>query len=136
MGNVNDWEVEMAQRTFSDSPYEQQFGYCRAIRVGNQIIVSGTIGIENGELVGIGDAYQQTLVAFKNIEKALLDLGSNLDDLVRVRIYITDPSNIEAIGKAAHESDFKNIQPAATLVVVNGLIDPRVLVEIEAEAIV
>jgi enamine deaminase RidA (YjgF/YER057c/UK114 family) len=124
------------RRVFSGSPYEEHFGYCRAIRIGNRIEVSGTTSMENGELVGLGDAYQQTLVTMNNIQKAIEELGGKVTDIVRIRVYITDRANVPELVRAAQDFGLKNILPAATLVIVNGLIDPRMLVEMEADAIV
>jgi enamine deaminase RidA (YjgF/YER057c/UK114 family) len=124
------------KRVFSGSPYEEHFGYCRAIRIDNRIEVSGTTSMENGELVGLGDAYQQTLVTMNNIQKAIEELGGKVTDIVRIRVYITDRANVPELVRAAQDFGLKDILPAATLVIVNGLIDPRMLVEMEADAIV
>ncbi|MHC0037961.1 RidA family protein [Pseudoneobacillus sp. C159] len=124
------------KRVFSGSPYEEHFGYCRAIRIGNRIEVSGTTAMENGELVGLGDAYQQTLVTMNNIQKAIEELSGKVTDIVRIRVYITDRANVPELVRAAQDFGLKEILPAATLVIVNGLIDPRMLVEMEADAIV
>lgn len=127
----------MTQRTLisSGAPWEPLVGYSRAVRVGNVIHVSGTTAVgSNGMLVGIGDAHAQTIQILKIIESALEEAGSSLRDVVRTRIYVTDLGTWEAVGRA-HGSVFGDIRPACTLVQVAGLIDPDMLVEIEAEAV-
>lgn len=116
------------------SPWESLVGYSRAVRMGNVIEVSGTTALHNGELVGMGDAYAQTQQILKIIAEALAQLGGGLTDVVRTRIYVTDMSHWEAVGKA-HGEVFGAIRPACSMVEVNALIDPALLVEIEATAI-
>ena len=110
-------------------------GYCRAIRVGNIVEVAGTTAMKDGEVIGKGDAYLQTIQIFKTIEEALLKVGARMQDVVRTRMFVTDISKWEQIGKA-HGEYFKDIRPVATMVEVNALIDPELLVEIEVQAIV
>lgn len=117
------------------TPWEPIVGYSRAIRVGRQIHVSGTTALnEKGELVGEGDARAQTVAILDRIEAALRQLGAELTHVVRTRIYVTDITRWEAVGRA-HGERFADIRPAATMVQVAALVDPRMLVEIEAEAI-
>ncbi|MDA0873435.1 MAG: RidA family protein [Bacteroidetes bacterium] len=128
----------MSQRTLisSGAPWEPLVGYSRAVRTGNTVHVSGTTAVgENGMLVGIGDAHAQTVQILHIIGKALEDAGSSLRDVVRTRIYVTDLGTWEAVGRA-HGAVFGDIRPACTLVQVAGLIDPDMLVEIEAEAVI
>lgn len=120
----------------SGTHWETQVGYSRAVRVGNQVFVAGTTATDSsGELVGKRDPYAQTVQALKNIEAALTRIGASFKDVVRTRIYVTNINNWEAIGKA-HKNAFRHIQPVTTMVEVNSLIDPAMLVEIEAEAII
>lgn len=122
-------------RVFTGSPWEPVVGYCRAIRVGHRVEVAGTTAMKDGEVIGAGSAYEQTKTILKTIEEALHQVGANLTDVVRTRMFVTDISKWEEIGKA-HGKFFKDIQPVATMVEVRALIDPRLLVEIEAEAVV
>ena len=116
--------------------WEPIVGYSRAVRVGNQIFVTGTTATdEHGEIVGEGDAYAQTVQVIRNIERAIQSLGGNLIDVVRTRIFVTDISRWEEYGRA-HGEFFGAIRPCATMVEVSRLIDDRMLVEIEVDAIV
>jgi enamine deaminase RidA (YjgF/YER057c/UK114 family) len=118
------------------APWESIVGYCRAVRVGSHVAVTGTAAVgENGEVVGVGDAKVQTRRCLEIIEKALMDAGASLSDVVRTRIYVTDISQWEAVGRA-HGEVFGEVYPATTMVEVSALIDPDMLVEIEADAIV
>lgn len=118
------------------APWETLVGYSRAVRIGNQIAVSGTAPVgDNGETVAAGDPYAQTKRCIEIIEKALQEAGASLDDVVRTRIFVTDISHWEAIGRA-HGEAFAEITPATAMVEVSGLIDPDMLVEIEADAVV
>jgi len=119
----------------SGAPWEDIVGYSRAVRVGKVIEVSGTTAVdEHGAVVGPGDAYRQTYYAIAKIEKALKQAGASLADVVRTRMFVTDISRWEEIGRA-HGEHFKDIKPAATMVEVKALISPDLLVEVEATAI-
>jgi len=114
--------------------WERIIGYSRAVRVGNRIYVTGTTATdENGNVVGIGDAYAQTIQTIKNIERALQALGAGLEHIVRTRMFVMDISRWEEYGKA-HGEFFREIMPAMTMVEVSKLIDPEMLIEIEADA--
>lgn len=118
------------------APWESRVGYCRAVRLGSHIAVTGTASVsENGEVFGVGDTYAQARRCLEIIERALKDAGSSFNDVVRTRIFVTDISQWEAVGRA-HGEAFGDIFPATTMVEVSALIDPDMLVEIEADAIV
>jgi len=118
----------------SGAKWEEIVGYSRAILVGNVIEVAGTTAInENGEVVGINDPYVQTRYIIQIAEKALKELGADLSNVIRTRIYTTDISTWEEIGKA-HGEFFREIKPVATMVEVSKLINPEILVEIEFSA--
>jgi len=121
-------------RYASGTPWEPKVGYSRAVRVGRRIYVSGTTATApDGSVVGRGDAYAQTVQTLDNIERALAALGSQRADIVRVRVYVTDMGDFDAIARAFAER-FGEIRPASTLVQVAALIDPTMKVEIEADA--
>lgn len=124
------------KRVSSGSPFEKPIGFSRAVRAGNTIYVSGTAPVgDDGKTVGAGDAAAQTHRCLEIIDGALKEAGANLEHVVRTRMFVTDISKWEQIGKA-HGEVFGDIRPAATMVEVSGLIDPDWLVEIEAEAVI
>ena len=124
----------MRKNISSGSSWEDIVGYSRAVRVGNIIEVAGTTAMDGDVLVGKGDVYAQAVFIFKKIEKALIEAGATLADVVRTRMFITDISKWEEAGKA-HGEFFKNIKPVSTMVQVPSLINKDLLIEIEVTAI-
>lgn len=128
----------MSQRTTvsTGTPWEISVGYSRAVRVGDRVFVSGTTASdENGVTVAPGDAYEQTRYILQKIETAIRDIGGQLSDVVRTRMFVTDISRWEEVGRA-HGEFFADIRPVTTMVEVSRLISPDHLVEIEADAII
>ena len=126
--------MQERQKYSSGAKWERVVGYSRAVRVGTRIYVTGTTATdENSKVVGVGDAYAQAVQTIKNIEKALRALGASLENVVRTRMFVTDISRWEEYGRA-HGEFFGEIMPATTMVEVAKLIDPEMLIEIEADA--
>jgi len=126
--------MQERQRYSSGAKWESIVGYSRAVRVGERIYVTGTTATdENSSIVGFGDAYAQTVQCIKNIERGLKALDAGLENFVRTRMFVTDISRWEEYGRA-HGEYFREIMPATTIVEVSKLIDPDMLIEIEADA--
>ena len=122
------------QRTSGFSPYEAAYGFSRAVRVGDRIIVAGTAPVEPDGSSTPGDAAAQAHRCFAIILAAIEELGGSAADVVRTRMYITDPADADAIG-AVHGEIFRNVRPASTMVVISALLRPEWRIEIEAEAL-
>jgi reactive intermediate/imine deaminase len=124
------------RRVSSNSPYEDVIGFSRAVRVGDTVYVSGTVAWgDDGKLVGEGDVYAQARQTLRNIERALVEAGAAMRDVVRTRIYLTDIERWEAAARA-HAEAFAEVKPASSMLEVNSLAEKAMLVEIEAVAVV
>jgi len=123
-------------KIFSGTPWETKVGYARAVHVGDTVYVSGTTATDpSGNIVGVGNMYEQAVQTIKNIQSALERLGLTLDHVVRTRIYVTDIDRWEEAGKA-HAEFFGQAHPATSLVAVTRLVNPEMLIEMEAVAVV
>jgi enamine deaminase RidA (YjgF/YER057c/UK114 family) len=125
--------MSVRKRVSSGTPWEPLVGYSRAVAAGEHIWVSGCTSVVDGEVVHEGDPYQQTVQAIRNVAAALAELGAELDDVVRTRIFVTDISRWQEYGRA-HGEAFAEALPATSMVEVSRLIDARMLVEVEAVA--
>lgn len=124
------------QRIPSGAPWESKVGYCRAVRAGNIVAISGSASVgSDGELVGEGDMYQQARRCIEIIAEALEKAGASLSDVVRTRTFVTDIDQWQEVARA-HRDAFAATPPATSMVEVSRLIDPRMLVEIEADAVI
>ncbi len=121
------------ERVQSDSPWEETIGFARAVAVGDRVLVSGTMPLVDGAVQGEGDPYVQAKTAFENSLAALERFGLDASSVVRTRMYVTHARDVEDVGRA-HREVFGSVRPAATLVIVSGFVDSRVLVEVEVEA--
>ena len=119
----------------SGAKWEDIVGYSRAVKVGNVIEIAGTTAVENGEVFGVNNAYAQTKFILEIIEKALIEAGGSLKDVVRTRMFVTDILRWEEYGKA-HGEYFRMIKPVTSMIEIKSLIDPDMLIEIEATAII
>lgn len=119
----------------SNTEWEENVGYSRAVRIDNIIEIAGTTALDGDKIIGINNPYEQTKFIIAKIEKALQEAGASLNDVIRTRMYITDISHSDQVGKA-HAEYFKKIKPASTILQVAALVNPDLLVEIEVKAIV
>ncbi|PSR52198.1 hypothetical protein AHMF7605_01010 [Adhaeribacter arboris] len=122
------------QNISSGAVWEEVIGYSRAVRIGNVIEVAGTTAVDGDTVIGLGDAFEQTKFILSKIEKALQEAGANMADVVRTRMFVTDISNWEEIGRA-HGEYFSTIKPVTSMLEVKALIQPELLIEIEVTAI-
>lgn len=125
--------MSQVQRHGSGGPFEQLVGYSRVVRAGGFAFVSGCTSVVDGKVVHAGDPAAQTEQAIDNVRVALAQIGGTLDDVVRTRMFVTDIGRWEDYGRA-HGAAFGSIRPAASMVEVSALIDPRMLIEVEADA--
>ncbi|TXK33818.1 RidA family protein [Pontibacter qinzhouensis] len=124
------------QNILSGTPWEDLVGYSRAVRIGNVVEVAGTTATNGEQIIGLNDPYEQTRFILHKIEKALQQAGASLQDVIRTRMYVTDiTQQWQEVGRA-HSEFFRDIKPAASMVEIKALIDPRLLVEIEATAVI
>ncbi|MFC4497441.1 RidA family protein [Streptomyces ovatisporus] len=122
------------ERFQSGSPWEESIGFSGAVAAGDRVLVAGTLPLaEGGELMGEGSPYEQTKAAFGNALKALASFGLDASSVIRTRMYLTHARDVEFAGRA-HREIFEEVRPAATVVIVSGFVDSRVLVEVELEA--
>ncbi|MEV5980188.1 RidA family protein [Streptomyces sp. NPDC052114] len=124
---------EAARRVQSGSPWEESIGFARAVAAGDRVLVAGTTSFKGSVLYGEGDPYEQARVAFGNALEALGAFGLGADAVIRTRMYLTHARDVDEVGRA-HQELFGAVRPAATLLVVSGFVDPRILVEVELEA--
>lgn len=128
--------MSQRQNISSGTKWENLVGYSRAVRIGNLVEVAGTTAVdETGMLVGVGNPYEQTKFILGKIERALAEAGATMKDVIKTRMYVTDITQWEEIGRA-HGDYLRDVKPAATMVEVRALIDPEMLVEIEVTAVV
>ncbi|MGW2724576.1 RidA family protein [Streptomyces sp. NPDC001492] len=124
---------EAVRRVQSASPWEESFGFARAVAAGDRVLVAGTTSFKGSVLYGEGDPYEQAKVAFTSAIEAIGELGLGIESVIRTRLYLTHARDVDAVGRA-HKELFDTVRPVSTLLVVEGFVDPRILVEVELEA--
>ncbi|MEU7084405.1 RidA family protein [Streptomyces achromogenes] len=124
---------EAVRRVQSGSPWEESFGFARAVAAGDRVLVGGTTSFKGTVLYGEGDPYEQAKVAFTSALEAIAEFGLGIESVIRTRLYLTHARDVDAVGRA-HQELFDSVRPVTTLLVVEGFVDPRILVEVELEA--
>lgn len=124
---------EAVRRVQSGSPWEESFGFARAVAAGDRVLVAGTTPFRGSVLYGEGDPYEQAKTAFTSAIEAIGEFGLGIGSVIRTRMYLTHARDVDAVGRA-HKEIFDSVRPVSTLVVVEGFVDPRILVEVELEA--
>ncbi|MGW2931294.1 RidA family protein [Streptomyces sp. NPDC055722] len=124
---------DAVRRVQSGSPWEETFGFARAVAAGDRVLVAGTTAFKGRVLYGEGDPYEQAKVAFTSALDAIAEFGLGPESVLRTRMYLTHLRDVDDVGRA-HKEIFDSVRPAATLLVVEGFVDPRILVEVELEA--
>ncbi|GAA2428997.1 RidA family protein [Streptomyces glaucus] len=124
---------EAVRRVQSGSPWEESFGFARAVAAGDRVLVAGTTAFKGDVLYGEGDPYEQAKVAFTTAVEAIGEFGLGIGSVIRTRVYLAHPRDVDEVGRA-HKELFDSVRPATTLLVVEGFVDPRVLVSVELEA--
>ncbi|MEU9051045.1 MULTISPECIES: RidA family protein [unclassified Streptomyces] len=124
---------DAVRRVHSGSPWEESFGFARAVAAGDRVLVAGTTSFKGDVLYGEGDPYEQAKAAFANAIEAIGEFGLDVGSVVRTRMYLTHARDVDAVGRA-HKELFDAVRPVSTLLVVEGFVDSRILVEVEIEA--
>ncbi|MGW0205045.1 RidA family protein [Streptomyces sp. NPDC003233] len=124
---------EAVRRVQSGSSWEESFGFARAVAAGDRVLVAGTTSFRGDVLYGEGDPYEQAKVAFTSAIEAIGEFGLGIGSVIRTRMYLTHVRDVDAVGRA-HKELFDSVRPVSTLLVVEGFVDPRILVEVELEA--
>ncbi|PWI18970.1 hypothetical protein DI272_36095 [Streptomyces sp. Act143] len=124
---------EAVRRVQSGSPWEESFGFARAVAAGDRVLVSGTTSFKGDVLYGEGDPYEQAKVAFTSAVEAIGEFGLDVGSVIRTRMFLTHSRDVDEVGRA-HKELFDAVRPVSTLLVVEGFVDPRILVEVELEA--
>ncbi|MEV8429463.1 RidA family protein [Streptomyces sp. HUAS 31] len=124
---------DAVRRVQSGSPWEESFGFARAVAAGDRVLVAGTTSFKGDVLYGEGDPYEQAKAAFANALEAITEFGLGVDSVIRTRMYLTHARDVDAVGRA-HKELFDEVRPVSTLLVVEGFVDSRILVEVEIEA--
>lgn len=124
---------DAVRRVQSGSPWEESFGFARAVAAGDRVLVAGTTSFKDSVLYGEGDPYEQAMVAFTSAIEAIGAFGLDVGSVIRTRMYLTHSRDVDEAGRA-HKEIFDSVRPVSTLLVVEGFVDPRILVEVELEA--